>query len=493
MNQTVRRLLALVLVLALLPAVPALAADRKAELNDQTLYPQITGYVELDKEIAKILEGTEDSDTYTKIKTAYDWCVTQIQYSLEPYAKGINEYSGFSVEVPMTYTNGLQQSVPHDVAVRAYYAVTEKKGASFEYAALFVMMARAVGIDAYLHTGTYWGEGVEPEDRNWGWAELVLDGKYYIFDPYTDHIDSGLGTHPIPYSGFGIAYEDAVSYHPDTEANAARDAQFLSVASHRKHYVNVTVTATPSGSVTGGGSYDIGEQVTVTAASGTKDFVGWYDAEARLVSTDTVYTFTAEAPVTLKAVFSGEFFVDISEKDWFYEDASYAGENGIVSGVEPFVFSANTRLTRAMAVAILARAVGAETDNSVSPFADVPAGKWYTGPIAWAKGNRVVSGITETTFGPNDLVTREQYITILMRYAEAQGCTVEGVGLKYTDIDDISNYAVGYLEVAEAAKLLAGYSDGSLRPQGKLTRAEGVALLMRTMRWMESLSADVTE
>lgn len=76
-------------------------------------------------------------------------------------------------------------------------------------------------------------------------------------------------------------------------------------------------------------------------------------------------------------------------------------------GTSDTTFAPEETITRAMFVTILARYAKAETDNNAeTAFADVPAGQYYTGAVAWAAANGIVNGTSAVTFAPNDPVTR---------------------------------------------------------------------------------------
>ncbi len=247
----------------------------------------------------------------------------------------------------------------------------------------------------------------------------------------------------------------------------------------------IKASATASGTAIGSGAYPVGASVTV-AAQGEAEFVGWFDENGTLCSMEREYTFTAEKGRKLLAVFSGELFTDIPQNAWYRQDASEAGELGIVNGVRPFIFSADTLLTRAMTVAILARADGAQAEAEEVPFTDVPAQAWYANAAAWAKAEGIIEGVGKGRFAPENAVTREEFVTMLMRCAAAKGKTVSPSALPYSDSASVSSFAVDPMRCAQAAGLLGGYSDGTFRPQGTLTRAEGVTLLMRLVRWLET-------
>ncbi len=88
----------------------------------------------------------------------------------------------------------------------------------------------------------------------------------------------------------------------------------------------------------------------------------------------------------------GGGFTDVSKDHWAYDAITEAVAAGYFKGVSDTAFDPEGTLTRAMLVTVLARAAGAETDDNASTgFSDV-AGTWYTGAVAWAAENGVVTG-----------------------------------------------------------------------------------------------------
>lgn len=485
-------LVALALLLTCLPAASAAGSamnmeDARTLLNSVTLYPQKTGYPEVDALMGEILAPYAASDTYTKVKAAYDWTVRNVNFSWAPYSQNwAPAYDCYATFHELEYDTTLQEVVPYDTVNRAYHAMAYHEGVCYDYASLFALFARYIGIDSYVHTGPFVFEaGFGTGSGHHGWTELVLNGKNYIFDPQRDYRMSVNGTAAIPYYYFGISYENAWRYTQETAANAARDAQFVSVMAEREHYAQIKVEATASGTATGGGTYLVGDSVTVTA-QGDADFFGWFTEDATLCTQERTYTFTANESQKLIAVFSGEFFMDIPNGVWYYKDAAEAGERWIVSGIAPFTFGANSYLTRAMAVTMIARAAEADLTEQGTSFADVPEDAWFAAGVAWAEKLALVDGIGDDRFAPHHVVTREQYIVMLIRYAESCGAEPDTAELEYTDADQISAYALEAMQKAQSLDLLAGYEDGSIRPLSKLSRAEGVALLMRLLRCLET-------
>ena len=479
------------LSLSLLP-LSVSAADALPEqeirdlLNNQPLYPQPTGYEELDALMEEILAPYDDADTYTRVKAAYDWTVFEINYSWAPYSQDwAPAYDCFVPKYDLSYDPGLEEVIPYEVANRSYHAMKYGEGVCYDYAAAFALLARYIGIDSYVHTGNF---HIEPLFGNTighhGWAELCIHGENYIFDPQRDYRFSWDGTAENPYYYFAVPMENAWRYSPEEDINAARDAQFLPVAQERKYTPVITVSATASGIASGSGTYDVGE--TVTAHAWGENFMGWYDPEGTLLSTDNPYYFPAEETMTLRAVFANELFEDIPENAWYRKDAVEAAIRGLIRGTEPFTFSGESPVTRAMAVTMLYRAASAPETDGENDFTDVPENSWFTPAVAWAARQGIVNGMGDGRFCPHMDITREQLAVILLRYAACAELSLPEATAQGPDAHTVSPYAAVAVGQAQALGILQGDPDGSIRPQDTVTRAECVTMLLRLLRILES-------
>ena len=198
-------------------------------------------------------------------------------------------------------------------------------------------------------------------------------------------------------------------------------------------------------------------------------------------------SFTMPAhDVTVSAYFApsgGLPFTDVSRGDWFYEYVAYVYENGLMDGVSETLFDPNGEVTRAQLVTILWRLDGEPVVNYALPFEDVSGGEWYTEAVRWAASEGIVNGVSETSFAPGTAVTREQFASILYRYAQYKGYDVSAGEntniLSYTDFASISEYAIEALQWACGEGVITGVSDSTLAPQGTATRAQAAAMLMR--------------
>ena len=176
-------------------------------------------------------------------------------------------------------------------------------------------------------------------------------------------------------------------------------------------------------------------------------------------------------------------FTDLSDDAWYSDSAKYVLENGLMKGVTDSTFAPNENLTRAMLVTVLYRAENEPATNRSIPFSDVDMGAYYASAVSWAKQNGIVNGVTENEFAPNDNITREQIAAIMHRYAQYKGYDVS-VGentsiLSYDDFDSISEYAIVSMQYACGSGLIKGKSESTLNPLDNATRAEIAAILHR--------------
>jgi hypothetical protein len=107
-------------------------------------------------------------------------------------------------------------------------------------------------------------------------------------------------------------------------------------------------------------------------------------------------------------------FTDVSENDYYYNAVLWAVENGITSGTTNTTFSPNETCTRAQAVTFLWRENG-EPSAQGSTFSDVANDAYYAEAVAWAVGNGITVGTSDTTFSPENNCTRGQIVTFLYR------------------------------------------------------------------------------
>ena len=233
-----------------------------------------------------------------------------------------------------------------------------------------------------------------------------------------------------------------------------------------------------------------------TPAKDGFEFAGWYtdrelktayDFDTKVTAGFTLYAKWTEAekePENNKPVETEKWenpFTDVKKDDWFYENVKYVVENKLMNGLTEEEFAPNNMLTRAMLVTVLYRNAGEPATNRSIPFADIDMGMYYANAVIWAQQNGIVTGITESEFAPDSLVTREQIATIMFRYAQYKGMnaiTMEE-NLHFDDADGIYEYAITSMNWAVGTGLMNGKTETTINPKDNATRAEIATILQR--------------
>lgn len=163
---------------------------------------------------------------------------------------------------------------------------------------------------------------------------------------------------------------------------------------------------------------------------------------------------------------------------WAYDSICYVNQIRLMEG-DGVGFKPNEYMTRAMAVTVLWRAMGCpEQEGDIAAFDDVPEGTWYSQPVSWGRQTGVVQGMSENLFQPLDMVTREQFCTMLVRLASCQARTLSGdCADAYSDGFRVSDWARDSVEAVWSAGFVSANETSIFRPQDSLTRAEAAELL----------------
>lgn len=176
---------------------------------------------------------------------------------------------------------------------------------------------------------------------------------------------------------------------------------------------------------------------------------------------------------------------------WSHAGLDYCIYHGYIAGTSVTTVTPDGECTRAMIVSILyrvqgepAKVNGYELKKLAAPFDDVERGMWYTDAIWWAKLTGVVSGMSPSTFAPDDPITRAQLAVILYNYTQqfAPGSLTETGSLTgFPDADSVPSWARTAMAWAVGNGLISGVGENGvsyLRPEGCATRAQVATILM---------------
>lgn len=169
-------------------------------------------------------------------------------------------------------------------------------------------------------------------------------------------------------------------------------------------------------------------------------------------------------------------FHDVTRFDYYYDSVKWAADNGIASGTSRFAFSPDAVCTRAQTVTFLWRAAGSPLPRyRVSPFTDVHSYDYYYEAVLWAVEQGITTGLTATTFGPDETVTRGQVATFLYRAASAAKPNTFN---PFTDVKPTA-YNYGAILWAYDNRITTGTSTTTFSPDAFCTRAQIVTFLYR--------------
>lgn len=176
---------------------------------------------------------------------------------------------------------------------------------------------------------------------------------------------------------------------------------------------------------------------------------------------------------------------------WSHAGLDYCIYHGYIAGTSATTVTPDGECTRAMIVSIFyrvqgepAKVNGYELKKLAAPFDDVERGMWYTDAIWWAKLTGVVSGMSPSTFAPDDPITRAQLAVILYNYTKQfapESLTETGSLTGFPDAGSVPSWARTAMAWAVGNGLISGVGENGvsyLRPEGCATRAQVATILM---------------
>lgn len=141
----------------------------------------------------------------------------------------------------------------------------------------------------------------------------------------------------------------------------------------------------------------------------------------------------------------------------------------------------NGRITRAEVATIFFRLLTDDARqrnwSSENNFSDVSADKWYNNAVSTLCHMGVLGGYSDGTFRPNAPITRAEFAKIAVSFAQTNGSAVYSY---FTDVKTTDWFAP-YVTAAKDSGLIEGYSDGSFKPENRITRAEACAIVNRVL------------
>lgn len=168
-------------------------------------------------------------------------------------------------------------------------------------------------------------------------------------------------------------------------------------------------------------------------------------------------------------------FADMKEASWAESAVNAMTKSGIISGDEKGNFRPNDLMTREEFVKMLVLASGLHNSNAKCDFDDTLENKWYYSYIASAVENGIVKGLDENNFGIGKNLTRQDMAVLCRRCVNELERKNETT--QFADDSEISEYAKDAVYELCSAGIISGMGDGMFKPQEFATRAQGAMII----------------
>jgi len=340
------------------------------------------------------------------------------------------------------------------------------------------------------------------------WAPAITGGKFAAGTVYTATITltpkTGYTLTGVPADFFTVEGADTVSNDADSDIVTAVFPKTAAASSGgRGGSVTPSVTGVAIKSAPDKVAYTEGDELdlsglllTLTYSNGTTKDIALADFADNKITVSpkagdvldvddkeiviTVKGKTVKLPITVEEDTTvipppaeEPVLTDI-DGHWAKDSIEHLIEMGAISGYPDNTFRPDNPITRAEFATVLVKAMGLPVAGS-KVFADTES-HWAKEAISTAYAAGIISGYNEQSFGPDDLITREQMAVMV---AKAAGLTGAAPELEYTDSQQISAWAREFVARAAAEKLISGYPDNTFRPADNATRAEAVTVISR--------------
>jgi len=223
--------------------------------------------------------------------------------------------------------------------------------------------------------------------------------------------------------------------------------------------------------------------------NGASSKITWKSSDTKIATVDASGKITTKqaGTMTVTATAAGKsasctvtvLYKDVTNtKDFWYTPTNYLSSKGVVKGYDKqTLFKPANDCTRAQMLTFMWRLQGEPTPKASScKFPDVKKTDYFFKPVIWAVEQGITTGYKDGTFKPQNVCTRAQTVTFLWRMAKTPKPGTSKNPFKDVKTGDYFYKAVLW---ASGKKIVAGYFDGTFRPQGKCLRRQMVTFLYK--------------
>ena len=179
----------------------------------------------------------------------------------------------------------------------------------------------------------------------------------------------------------------------------------------------------------------------------------------------------------------GEVFADLGDVEWAKDAILALFEKGIVSGVGDNLYAPQNNVTREQFIVMIMRALKIDATESNTVFSDVQAGSYYEKYVATAKKLGIVNGISEDSFGVGKNITRQDLAVMVLNAAKYMNKSLEGdKNIVFSDNENIADYAKEAVENLVKTGAISGFPDNTFRPEDNCTRAQAAKIIYEIVK-----------
>lgn len=187
-------------------------------------------------------------------------------------------------------------------------------------------------------------------------------------------------------------------------------------------------------------------------------------------------------------------FTDVPADAWYRDELAYALHNGYISGTSETTFAPDALVTRGQFVTILGRMVNADVSQfKTTQFEDVDITSWYGPYVEWARSTGIVNGVSSKQFAPDNNITVEQMSVMVSNCISKLSLSPKAAPVVYSDMSSVSTWAVSGVEAMAKYNLLPVDAASNINPHKQATRSECTVSLVRLAQSTDMGVAPTTE
>ena len=181
---------------------------------------------------------------------------------------------------------------------------------------------------------------------------------------------------------------------------------------------------------------------------------------------------------------SSGIYADVPVSHWAYEATNYLSEKNILSGYGDGKFLPSQSITRQEFIKVVVTAFDLTQTDIEPEFADVDKNDWAYSYIKIAFASGIITGTGDNYFGKEENITRQDMAVIIDRVINIKGIITDEIKeyKKFTDENNMAEYAYSAVKKLYCTGFIAGYDDGSFKPRGVTSRSEAAQLIYNVLK-----------